>query len=84
MLVVQFILLDMLEFHHAVVFFVAGFVAALIGSKAWAVVIRRWNKKSIIVFVLASYVSVATIAMAILSVYEIEFSAATIHTGDMC
>eukprot|EP00474_Spongospora_subterranea_P000530 CRZ00988.1 hypothetical protein [Spongospora subterranea] len=80
----QFILVDMLDLHYAAVFFVAGFVAAFCGSHAWAYIVTIFEKKSIIVFLLASYVSIATIAMAALSIYEIQFSGHQFQMDSAC
>ncbi|SPQ97749.1 unnamed protein product (mitochondrion) [Plasmodiophora brassicae] len=67
----QFIFLDMLDLPLALCFIVAGFTAAFFGTRLWNALILSLNKRSIIVFVLASYVSIATVAMTALSIYEI-------------
>jgi hypothetical protein len=74
----------MLDFRLAVAFFGAGFIAAYFGCRIWAYVIKLWNKRSIIVFLLASYVALATIAMTILSLYELDHVTDLTHVASIC
>jgi uncharacterized membrane protein YfcA len=66
----QFVFLNMLNPGMAVLFFAAGFLAASIGARIWIALIKKYNRRSYIVFLLSGYVFIAAIFVGVISIAE--------------
>jgi uncharacterized membrane protein YfcA len=69
---IQFLLLGLMPLDYGAVFLLIGYVSALVGRLVLGKIIRKYNRSSIIIFILAIVIGVSAILMGIVGILRVK------------
>eukprot|EP01028_Stygiella_incarcerata_P001404 TRINITY_DN1244_c0_g1_i1.p1 TRINITY_DN1244_c0_g1~~TRINITY_DN1244_c0_g1_i1.p1 ORF type:complete len:594 (+),score=153.12 TRINITY_DN1244_c0_g1_i1:137-1783(+) len=69
---IQFLLLGLMPLDYGALFLLIGYVSALVGRLVLGQIIKKYNRSSIIIFILAIVIGVSAILMAIVGILRVK------------